>query len=137
VLLAGIAGFKFGKEPANASALLLHEWVREGRFTWLVSEDILDEYKAVLARKEVRPPLIGRIINLLREEAEHIQVQRGRELSPDPGDDPFCACAEHGEADFIVTLNKKDFPEARLMAKVILPGEAVPTTRRTRRRPDH
>lgn len=134
MLLAGIAGFKSGIRAANASALLLREWVDEGRFTWLVSADILDEYKAVLARRGVRPQLIGAIINLLREEAEHIRVRRVRELSPDPADDPICACAEQGRADFIVTLNKKDFPPARLAAKVILPDEVIPTTRRTRRR---
>jgi len=54
--------------------------------------------------------LIGRIINLLREEAEEIEVPTIDDVSPDPGDDPVCACAEHGQADFIATLNKKDFP---------------------------
>jgi predicted nucleic acid-binding protein len=134
VLLAGVAGLKSGVRPTNASALLLRDWIDSGRFTWLVSEEILEEYKAVLARRGVRPQLIGTIINLLREEAEQIGVRHVRELSPDPADDPICACAEQGAADFIVTLNRKDFPQARLTAKVILPDEAIPTTRRTRRR---
>jgi hypothetical protein len=29
-------------------------------------------------------------------------------LSPDHGDEPFCACAESGQAGFIVTLNPSD-----------------------------
>jgi len=42
-------------------------------------------------------------------------------ISPDPGDDPFCLCAEQGRADFVVTLNPKDFPQDRLKATVVLP----------------
>jgi hypothetical protein len=45
------------------------------------------------------------------------------EISPDPGDDPFCLCAEQGKADFIVTLNPKDFPQDRLKANVIAPNQ--------------
>jgi hypothetical protein len=34
-------------------------------------------------------------------------------------DDPFCLCSEDGQADFIVTLNPKDFRQERLKARVI------------------
>jgi predicted nucleic acid-binding protein len=98
---------------------------RARHFVWLVTEEILDEYKAILARKGVRRPLIGAIVNLLGEEAEVVQVRRSREWSPDPDDDPFCACAETGTADFIVTLNPKDFPQDRLRAKVIRPDDPL------------
>jgi predicted nucleic acid-binding protein len=82
----------------------------------------------VLARLGVRRNVIGALINRLREEAEVIEVRRSVQLSPDPGDDPFCNCAEEGKADFIVTLNPKDFPKTRLTAKVIIPGDPIPTT---------
>jgi hypothetical protein len=36
---------------------------------------------------------------------------------PDPGDDPICVCAEEGGADFIVTLNPRDFPQGKLKAR--------------------
>src|SRR5262249_10143399 len=42
-------------------------------------------------------------------------------ISPGPKDDPFCLCSEQGKADFIVTLNPKDFPEERLRAMVVSP----------------
>jgi len=48
-------------------------------------------------------------------------VHASLEISPDPKDDPFCLCSEEGNADFIVTLNPKDFPQERLRAKVISP----------------
>ncbi|MBN1570546.1 MAG: PIN domain-containing protein [Acidobacteria bacterium] len=116
------------------SAILLRDWIEGDIFTWLVTDEILSEYKSVLARLGVRRNVIGALINHLREEAEVIEVRRSVQLSPDPGDDPFCNCAEEGQADFIVTLNPKDFPKTRLTAKVILPGDAIPTTARKRPR---
>jgi len=97
-----------------------------------VSDEIVVEYKQVLARLGVRRPIIGKVVNLLREEAEHVLAPVLTNISPDPSDDPFCACAECGQADFIVTLNPKDFPQQLLSAHVIKPGESVPTTARRR-----
>jgi predicted nucleic acid-binding protein len=51
---------------------LLRDWLDRGTFTWIVSEEILDEYKAVLGRLKVRRETIGLLINLLRDEAELI-----------------------------------------------------------------
>ena len=133
MLVAGVSGFKRDVKVANPSAQLLRTWVDEGHFTWLISADIIAEYKAVLTRLGVRPQLIGRIINLLREEAEEIEVPTIDDVSPDPGDDPVCACAEHGQADFIATLNKKDFPQRRLAARVITPDQSLPTRRGRKR----
>ena len=127
VLVAGISGFR---EPyvrgKNTSSDLLYRWAEKGNFLWLVTEDILDEYKEVLKRLGVRPNLIGTVINLIRERAEEIDVGASVEISPDPKDDAFCICAEEGEADFIITLNSKDFPQGRLKAKVFLP-DSFPT----------
>ncbi len=85
-----------------------------------------DEYRDVLRRLKVRRATVGRVINLLAEAAEAVPAGPYRGLSPDPGDEPFCACAENGGADFIVTLNPSDFPTARLAARVIAPGESLP-----------
>jgi uncharacterized protein len=123
VLVAGISGFKetylAGKNP---SADVLHDWAEEHNFSWLISEEILDEYKEILKRLRVRSHLIGRIVNLVRERAEEVKVRYSIEISPDPEDDPFCLCAEQGKADFIVTLNPKDFPQDRLKAVVVSPN---------------
>ena len=56
------------------------------------------EYKYVLKRLGVRRALIGNVVNLLREEAELIDVSVTTEISPDPADKAFCACAEIGNA---------------------------------------
>ena len=132
VVVAGVAGFKSWREVQNPSASFLRDWIERESFTWLVTEEILLEYKGVLGRLGVRRNLVGEIINLLREEAEFVTMGREEDLSPDPNDNVFCACAEQGRAAFIATLNKKHFPQERLTAKVISPGDPIPTTRRGR-----
>ncbi|MGB9123865.1 MAG: PIN domain-containing protein [Candidatus Angelobacter sp.] len=131
VLIAGIAGFKLAEIGLqNTSARMLRDWIENGTFIWLVTDEIILEYKTVLRRLGVRRSTIGRIVNLLNEEGEFIPVSSGASISPDPGDDPFCLCSEQGAADFLVTLNPRDFPQRLLAAHVIAPGEKIPTTGR-------
>jgi hypothetical protein len=67
----------------------LYKWAEKDNFVWLVTEDILDEYKEVLKRFRVRSTLIDAVINLIRERAEPVNVHASFEISPDPKDDPF------------------------------------------------
>jgi predicted nucleic acid-binding protein len=134
VVVAAVAGFKPGRAAKNPSASFLRDWLEHGTFVWLVTEEVLSEYKSVLTRLGVRRHLVGEIINLLREEAEFVDVREESYVSPDPNDNAICGCAEQGRAAFIITLNRKDFPQKRLTAKVISPGDALPTTRRSRPR---
>lgn len=126
VLVAGVSGFR---EPfvsgRNPSADVLHRWAEQNNFVWLVTEDILEEYKEVLKRLHVRPNLIGRVVNLIRERAEEVKVHASAQISPDPKDDAFCLCAEFGKADFVITLNPKDFPQEHLKSKVAFPTELI------------
>jgi predicted nucleic acid-binding protein len=136
VLVAGISAFRREPpSPDNTSARLIRAWVERAIFIWLVSDAILEEYRDVLRRLRVRRATIGRVLNLLEEAAEVVPSGPHRGLSPDPDDEPFCTCAEDGKADFIVTLNPRDFPADRLNAKVITPGDPLPGARagRTRR----
>jgi predicted nucleic acid-binding protein len=134
VLVAGISGFR-PRLPRrdNDSARLIRRWVERRPFVWLVSDDILNEYRDVLRRLGVRRATVGRVLNLMAESAEFVPSGPAPGLSPDPGDEPFCASAESGRADFIVTLNPSDFPQDRLSAKVIAPGDPLPGGRRVRR----
>lgn len=122
VLVAGIFGFRehyvAGRNP---SADVLHEWAEKDNFRWLYTEEILDEYKEVLKRLHVRPNVIGRVVNLIRERDEAIEIRSTLKISPDPKDDSFCLCAEEGNAELIFTLNVRDFPQYRLRAKVVRP----------------
>ena len=126
VLVAGISGFREPFVPGrNPSADVLHRWAEKSNFIWLITEDILDEYKEVLKRLRVRSNLIGGLVNLIRERAEEIKVRPSAEISPDPKDDPFCLCAEQGRADFVLTLNPADFPQHLLKAKIVSPHAAI------------
>jgi predicted nucleic acid-binding protein len=114
VVIAGISAFKSSSVPGgNPSADTLREWVENGKFVWLVTPEILEEYKEVAKRLNVRPGVAGRLVNLLREEAKEVTVRKIVEISPDAGDNCFCACAEEGSADLLVTLNPKDFPQKK------------------------
>ena len=55
-------------------------WVEDRTFVWLITGEVLDEYREVLARLGVRRPLIGEIVNTLRGPTHS--------LSPDPDDNP-------------------------------------------------
>ena len=63
-----------------------------------------------------------------------VAPRRSIEAQPDPDDAPFWECGEAGVADFIVTLNRTDFPQSRLTAKVIGPHEPLPSSTTRRRR---
>ena len=130
VLVAGVAGMKDSIHETNAaSATFVQRWVEERTLVWLISDEILEEYREVLARLGVRRPLIGKIVNTLRAKGEDVKPGPTRNLSPDPDDNHICDCAEYGDADFIVTLNPKDFPQASLRAKVISPSDPLPGRR--------
>ena len=130
VVISGMSAFRGSFLPGrNSSADVLHDWVEKGSFVWLVTAEILEEYKEVARRLRVRPNVAGRLINLLKEEAEEVDVKGMVEISPDPGDNCFCWCAQDGRADFLVTLNTKDFPQKKLSAKVISPMEFLTMTR--------
>lgn len=134
VLLAGISAFR---EPfvsgRNPSGDLLRLWVDREAFVWLVTPEILEEYREVAQRHNVRRAVIGRLVNLLGEEAEEIPTETGPCISPDPGDDPFCVCAEDGRADFVVTLNTRDFPQEKLKAEVVSPADFLEVLQRGKR----
>jgi putative PIN family toxin of toxin-antitoxin system len=111
----------------------LERWVAKGGFAWLVTADILDEYKEVARRLKARLSVAGHLINLLNEEAEEVAVESVVEISRDPGDNVFCACAQEGRANFLVILNPRDFPQGKLLAKVVSPFDLLKVLRLRRR----
>lgn len=92
MLVAGIAGFKSWRVVENPSASFLRDWIEHATFTWLVSEDIISEYKEVLTRLSVRRNLVGEVINLLREEAEFVDPHNKRRVSRSRRQSVLCLC---------------------------------------------
>jgi predicted nucleic acid-binding protein len=99
---------------------------------WLVTDEILEEYLEVLTRLNVRGA--AKVVRLIGEEAEHVQATTRIRGLPHEEDAHFAECAESGRADFLVTLNKKHFPQDRLSARVIAPADALPRRRTVRTR---
>jgi len=127
VVVAGAAAFRGSPlHPRTDSGRFLLKWIEEGHFRWLYTEEILEEYKEILKQCKVRSSIIGAFINLLREEGIEISIRKTRAVSPDPGDDPMCDCVEAGKASFLVTFNRRDFPQGKIKAKVIGPGDELP-----------
>jgi predicted nucleic acid-binding protein len=89
---------------------------------------ILSEYAEVLERLRVRSA--GTIVALIREQGQLVRILKKIPDLPHRDDAPFWECAESADADFIVTLNPSDFPQSRLKAKVISPGDPLPPRRR-------
>jgi putative PIN family toxin of toxin-antitoxin system len=94
----------------SLSARIYDAW-RGGRFTLLLSEPVLREIDAVLARPEVleklrlRPVEARAILSLLRRRAELIDPTISIRRSRDPADDKFLECAVAGSARYVVSAD--------------------------------
>ena len=78
------------------------------------SPDILAEYAAVLARPKFAfpPEEIDALLAMLRSNGELFRPVESSLVSPDPGDTKILHCALAAEADYIVTGNRRHFPDA-------------------------
>lgn len=88
VLMSGIF---FGGVPGR----VLEAW-RDGRFKWVVTDDIIDEYREVSERLHLKIPRVDprEWIELIEDEAASIVPERLKEpVCDDPDDDKFVACA--------------------------------------------
>ena len=88
VLMSGIF---FGGVPGR----ILEAW-RDGRFKWVVTKDIIDEYREVSERLHLKIPRVDPRdwIALIEDEAASVVPERLKEpVCEDPDDDKFVACA--------------------------------------------
>ncbi len=106
----------------------------ERRFTLLVSTPLLIEYEAVMTRAEhlsasgLTAAEIGVILDAVAAAAEPVRLAfLWRPTLRDPDDDMVLETAVNGQADAIVTFNKRDFVpvSAQFGLQVLVPGEAV------------
>jgi putative PIN family toxin of toxin-antitoxin system len=101
---------------------ILRAVVAHPEWEWVVSEEILAEYRAVLARPKFNlpPTLLRQWITLLETVTVLVEVPAGLEYPPDPTDAKFLACALAAQADWLVT-GDRDFTQARkLLTTTIL-----------------
>lgn len=78
------------------------------------SAEILEEYAEVLARPKfgLPPDEIKALLALLRRRGEEVSNPEQLNLAlPDSADEKFVACALSAQAEFLVTGNKRHFPQ--------------------------
>jgi hypothetical protein len=85
---------------------------RDGCFTLLTSELQIEEIRRVTRREGLRFRIhqaeAGRLVNDLRRLATLIENLPTLDVSPDPHDNFLLAMAQAGQADLIVTGDKRD-----------------------------
>ena len=99
-----ISGIFFG----GSSHQILKAW-ESGKFTLLLSTDILAEYQRVSHELSRAYPKIdiAPILEVVASNAEIVVApDLPSQVCEDPDDDKFLSCAETGKADYIVTGDK-------------------------------
>lgn len=85
---------------------------RDGQFTLITSELQIEEIRRVTRRDGIRfrihPAEAGRLVNDLRRLAATIENLPTIDISPDPYDNFLLAMAQAGQADVLVTGDKRD-----------------------------
>jgi putative PIN family toxin of toxin-antitoxin system len=106
----------------------------EGRLTMLVSVPLLMEYQAVMSRPEhlaasrLSPSDVEALLDAVAAVSEPVLLDfLWRPVLPDPDDDMVLETGVNGQADAIVTFNRRHFGPAtkRFGIEVLLPADAV------------
>ena len=113
--------------PAGNEALIVLA-IHQGFIRPCLSEPIIAEYAAVLARPKFAfpPEEIEAVLAMLQGKGEIFRPKESPVFSPDPADTKFLHCAQAARADFIVTGNKRDFPDGPYgPTRVVSAGELL------------
>src|SRR5712671_5716756 len=99
--------FSPGLSPRGNEALILLA-IHQGLVHPCFSEEILEEYAAVLARPKFSfpPDEIAAVLAMFRSQGELFQPDLSAAVSSDPADTKFLHCAQAAQADYLVTGNK-------------------------------
>jgi len=100
---------------------LIYQAWRKKKFELITSEWQLSEFRRVSRypklRKYLVPSEAGSMINGLRYQALVLTDLPALEISPDPDDNPILAMAVAGEADFLVSGDKRDLLALKVIEK--------------------
>lgn len=86
-------------------------------FTWVWTDELLDEWEQVIVREDMRAPESARSVTdavrthfgRYRIDGRLYQGKASDDLSPDPGDRLHAAACIYGDVDVLLTRNLKDF----------------------------
>ncbi|MGO9208634.1 MAG: putative toxin-antitoxin system toxin component, PIN family [Terriglobales bacterium] len=88
---------------------------------WYVSDAILEEYAAVLARPElkIRRGLRQQLLQLIKDHSRVVVPSHLPQITTDPADNIFIECSDAARADYLVTGNERHFPGFWKSTKII------------------
>lgn len=92
-----------------------------------VSRPILEEYREVLGRPElrIRKGLRQQLLQLIKNYSYIVVPTRRLDITTDPDDNMFLECADAARADYLVTGNQKHFPRFWKKTKIITTREFI------------
>jgi uncharacterized protein len=98
--------------PAGNEALILLA-IDRGLLRPCVSAKMMEEYAEVLARPKFAFPAdeIAAVTAMFRDKGEFVAPQGPAPVLPDSDDTRFLHCAEAAQAEYLVTGNKRHFPQ--------------------------
>jgi len=101
----------------------------------VVTREVFDEYVRVihLFNNAVPAHKSEELLELVFEKADKVQPAAARGLCSDADDEKFLSAAFGGHADFIVTKNKKHFPKAAALVKIVNVREFLGAVEKLRR----
>lgn len=92
-----------------------------------VSDKILAEYEAVLARREfkISKGLQLQLLQLIKNRAQLVRPAYALAVAKDPDDNKFLECADAARADYLITGNRRHFPPFWKKTKIITSREFI------------
>ena len=117
-----VAAF-LSRHPDSATVQVVNTMLKKG-ICPLYNQEIIDEYLDVLHRDKFHFPseIIDSIINTVQEFGINSERISSSEIFPDPKDVVFYEVALSKEDAYLVTGNKKHFPQTPI---VVTPAEMV------------
>lgn len=114
IFIAGLLNLEGG-----AAKIIKH--FRDNTFELVISRDVFDEYLNVihLFDNDIPPEKSEELLDLIFEKAVKIESVSLQGLCKDPDDEKFLSAAISGNAKYIVTKNKKDFPPHLSAVKIV------------------
>lgn len=98
-----------------------------GEVALCLSEAIFAEYAEVIRRPHLKrtPDVIEGTLQSIRKLGHWVKPSVRVEECTDPDDNVFLECAQAGNADYLVTGNKRHFPDRWKKTKVITARELI------------
>ena len=116
-----VSAYINGEGPAG----LIFDLALARFFRLFVSEPLVEEYSAVLARPQFGfgPQDLAKSMKAIRQVATLVHPRRTVAVTTDPEDNKIVECASAGKVDFIVTGNLRHFPSRFQDIRIISPRQ--------------